>query len=98
LPFIDAHAAGETQPVTVQRIQEVIQSLLQIRRSSRTTAPSSVGSTRVSIFAHSQGASRTIAGYETIHMIRKGQAYGSAADAKVGMPHRFIVSMFGIEA
>jgi hypothetical protein len=39
-----------------------------------------------------------IAGYEAIHMIRKGQAYGSAADAKAGLLHRFIVSMFGIEA
>ena len=28
---------------------------------------------------------RTIAGYEAIHMIRKGQAYGSAAGAKVGL-------------
>jgi hypothetical protein len=31
-------------------------------------------------------------------MIRKGQAYGSAAGAKVGLLHRFIVGMFGIEA
>jgi hypothetical protein len=31
------------------------------------------------------GAWRTIAGYEAIHMIRKGQAYGSA---KVGLLHR----------
>jgi transposase-like protein len=44
------------------------------------------------------GAWRTIAGYEAIHMIRKGQAYGSAAGAKVGLLHRFIVDMFGIEA
>jgi len=44
------------------------------------------------------GAWRTIAGYEAIHMIHKGQAYGSAAGAKVGLLHRFIVSMFGIEA
>jgi IS6 family transposase len=44
------------------------------------------------------GAWRTIAGYEAIHMIRKGQTYGSAAGAKVDLLHRFIVSMFGIEA
>ena len=44
------------------------------------------------------GAWRTIAGYEAIHMIRKGQAYGSAAGAKVGLLHRFILGMFGIEA
>ena len=41
------------------------------------------------------GAWRTIAGYEAIHMIRKGQACGSAAGAKVGLLHRFIVGMFG---
>jgi transposase, IS6 family len=40
------------------------------------------------------GAWRTIAGYEAIHMIRKGQAYGSALGAKVGLLHRFIVGMF----
>ena len=37
------------------------------------------------------GAWRTIAGYEAIHMIRKGQAYGSAAGTKVGLQHRFIL-------
>ena len=44
------------------------------------------------------GAWRTIAGYEAIHMIRKGQACCSATGAKVGLLHRFIVSMFGIKA
>jgi len=44
------------------------------------------------------GAWRTIAGYEAIHMIRKGQACWSAAGVKVGLLHRFIVGMFGIEA
>ncbi len=43
------------------------------------------------------GAWRTIAGYEAIHMIRKGQECGSAAGAKVGLLHRFIVGMFGLE-
>jgi transposase, IS6 family len=37
---------------------------------------------------------RTIAGYETIHMIRKGQAYGSAAGARAGLVHRFILGLF----
>jgi IS6 family transposase len=37
---------------------------------------------------------RTIAGYEAIHMIRKGQAYGSAAGAKVGLVDRFILGLF----
>jgi transposase-like protein len=40
------------------------------------------------------GAWRTIVGYEAIHMIRKGQAYGSAAGAKVGLLHRFILGLF----
>ncbi len=44
------------------------------------------------------GAWRTIAGYEAIHMIRKGQACWSAAGAKIGLLHRFIVGMFGMEA
>ncbi|HWY92599.1 MAG TPA: hypothetical protein VNY04_06830 [Chthoniobacterales bacterium] len=37
------------------------------------------------------------AGYEAIHMIRKGQACCSAVGAKVGLLHRFIVGMFGLE-
>jgi transposase, IS6 family len=37
---------------------------------------------------------RTIAGYEAIHMIRKGQACWSAAGAKVGLLHRFILDLF----
>jgi hypothetical protein len=40
------------------------------------------------------GRSYTIAGYEAIHMIRKGQAWGSAAGAKVGLLHRFIIGLF----
>jgi IS6 family transposase len=40
------------------------------------------------------GACRTIAGYEAIHMIRKGQAYGIAAGAKVSLLHRFILNLF----
>jgi transposase, IS6 family len=39
----------------------------------------------------------TLAGCEVIHMIRKGQARGSAPAARVGLLHRFIVGMFGIE-
>ena len=37
---------------------------------------------------------RTIAGYEAMHMIRKGQACWSAAGAKVGLLHRFILGLF----
>jgi len=37
---------------------------------------------------------RTLAGYEAIHMIRKGQACGCAPAAKVGLLHRFIVGLF----
>ena len=40
------------------------------------------------------GAWRTIVGYEAIHMIREGQACWSAASAKVGLLHRFILGLF----
>ena len=40
------------------------------------------------------GAWRTIAGYEAIHMIRKGQACWSATGAKVCLLHRFILGLF----
>jgi len=40
------------------------------------------------------GAWRTIAGYEAIHMIRKGQACWSAAGARVSLLHRFILDLF----
>ena len=40
------------------------------------------------------GAWRTIAGYEAIHMIRKDQACWTAAGAKVGLLHRFILDLF----
>jgi transposase, IS6 family len=40
------------------------------------------------------GAWRTIAGYEAIHMIRKGQASCRPAGAKVGLLHRFILGLF----
>ena len=40
------------------------------------------------------GAWHTIAGYEAIHMIRKGQAYGSAAAARGGLLHCFILGLF----
>jgi hypothetical protein len=36
----------------------------------------------------------TIAGYEAIHRIRKGRAWGSAAGVKVGPLHRFILGLF----
>jgi transposase-like protein len=40
------------------------------------------------------GAWRTIAGYEAIQMIRKGQACCSGAGAEVGLLHRFILGLF----
>src|ERR1700720_1918245 len=39
-------------------------------------------------------ARRTLAGYEAIHMIRKGQASGSAPATGIGLLHRFIVGLF----
>ena len=38
-------------------------------------------------------ARRTLAGYEANHMIRKSQARWSAAGAKVGLLHRFILGL-----
>jgi transposase, IS6 family len=64
---------------------------------NRITGPSNVESTRVSIFAPSGGAWRTIAGYEAIHMIRKGQACWSAMGTGSGLLHHFVLGMFGIE-
>jgi transposase, IS6 family len=40
------------------------------------------------------GAWRTIAGYEAIHMIRKGQACWSATGARGGLLHCFILGLF----
>ena len=40
------------------------------------------------------GTWRTIAGYEAIRMIRKGQAYGSAPAARGGLLHCFILGLF----
>jgi hypothetical protein len=61
-----------------------------LARWNRTTARSSVGSTRVNIFRSFWDAWRTFAGYEAIHIIRKGQASGSASAPMVGLLHRFV--------
>jgi hypothetical protein len=53
--------------------------------------------TKTPIFRSFWAAWRTLAGYEAIHMIRKGQACVSATGARVGLLHRLIVDMFGIE-
>jgi hypothetical protein len=58
---------------------------------NRITGPSNAGCVQASIFVSFWGAWRTIAGYEAIHMIRKGQACWSAAGAKVGLLHHFIL-------
>src|SRR5215831_10181964 len=52
------------------------------------------GSKYVLHFRSFWGAWRTIAGYEAIHMIRKGQASGSAPAARAGLLHRFILGLF----
>ena len=41
---------------------------------------------------------RTIAGYEAIHIIRKGQACASAPAARGGLLHRFIIDLFSAVA
>jgi transposase, IS6 family len=40
---------------------------------------------------------RTLAGYEVIHMLRKGQACGCCPEGGIAPLHAFIVSMFGFE-
>jgi transposase-like protein len=40
---------------------------------------------------------RTLAGYEAIHMLRKGQAFGSSSQGNTVPLHAFIMSMFGFE-
>jgi IS6 family transposase len=40
---------------------------------------------------------RTLAGYEAIHMIRKGQAFGCSPEGGIAPLHAFIASMFGFE-
>jgi transposase-like protein len=44
------------------------------------------------------GAWRTIAGYEAIHMIRKGQACESAPGGRTVLLHRFILGLFSAVA
>jgi transposase, IS6 family len=44
------------------------------------------------------GAWRTIAGYEAIHMIRKGQACESAPGGRVALLHLFILGLFSAVA
>ncbi len=61
---------------------------------SRTTGPSSGDASQG--FRSFWAAWRTLAGYEIIQMIRKGQACGNALAARVGLLHRFIVGMLGI--
>ena len=40
---------------------------------------------------------RTLAGYEAIHMLRKGQAFGCSSNGGTVPLHAFIASMFGLE-
>jgi len=49
-------------------------------------------------FRSFRGAWHTIAGYEAIHMTRKGQARGSAPAARGGLLHRFILGLFSAVA
>ena len=43
------------------------------------------------------GAWRTLAGYEAVHAIRKGQAFGSSSNGHAVPVHAFILSIFGFE-
>ena len=58
---------------------------------NRVIGRSSAGCAQANIFVHSGELGVRRAGYEAIHMIRKGQACWSAVGAKVGLLNRFIV-------
>ena len=40
---------------------------------------------------------RTLAGYEAVHMLRKGQAFGCCLEDGMAPLHAFLVPMFGVE-
>jgi transposase, IS6 family len=40
---------------------------------------------------------RTLAGYEAIQMIRKGQAFGRSSEGGIAPLHAFIMATFGFE-
>jgi hypothetical protein len=60
----------------------------QIRQHEATKSASA------SIFVRFWGAWRTIAGYEAIHMIRKGQACECVPGGMAILLHRFILGLF----
>ena len=71
----------------MRRIVSTVRYSTSIMSWNRTTGPSNVESF--------WGAWRTIAGYEAIHMIRKGQACATVRwVTKVGLLHRFILGLF----
>ena len=43
------------------------------------------------------GAWRTLAGYEAVAMLRKGQGFGSSSDGDPVPLHAFLLSLFGFE-
>ena len=61
---------------------------------NRIIGRSSAGYAQVSIFVHSGELAARFAGYEAIHMIRKGQACGTAPAVRGGLLHRFILGLF----
>jgi len=75
-------------PGVVGRFEAPTQSALKLRGAIKRRVRASQH------FRSFWGAWHTIAGYEAIHIIRKGQAWGSAAGAKVGLLHRFILGLF----
>ncbi|MBV8968544.1 MAG: DDE-type integrase/transposase/recombinase [Verrucomicrobia bacterium] len=44
------------------------------------------------------GAWRTLAGYEAVAVIRKGQAFGRSSEVEAVPLHAFIASRFGVQA
>ena len=76
--------------------QQARRSRRRRRRRHGQSNAGGVGSTRRGV--RSWRAWRTIAGYEAIHMIRKGQACWSAAGGKVGSAPSLYYWYVGMEA
>ena len=88
---------GRTPKLRSQATRELISSLfltaLVIRKDTVTRQKEYACEQEVLQLCRSALIS-TIAGYEAMHMIGKGQACWSAAGAKVGLLHSFILDLF----
>src|SRR5271166_3471452 len=87
-------SSGSKPRVLWRRIAGIDRCSTSIMFWNRITQPSNAGCARANIFVHSGELGVPSPPMKRLHMIRKGQAYGSAAGAKVGLLHRFILDLF----